>query len=177
MVAKNAKIWGVGIMWEGPDMRSNLFLSVVEKFPQFLIYHYHYMACADFKLFIPPAFALPTDIPVPPATESKYEFSDFSPDAEWTTDIGEAGAVNRESEVRFGNRINGLKLVERGPETEATRWKYHKNAPDCETSDVDDDFTDEIEAETLDEDDNNPDSDVTADPDDIAEDGSSKETT
>ncbi|KAG1848086.1 hypothetical protein DFJ58DRAFT_796836 [Suillus subalutaceus] len=59
--------------------------------------------------------ALPTDIPVPPATESKYKFSDFSPDAEWTIDIGEAGAVNR----GFGNRVNGLKLVEQGPETEA----------------------------------------------------------
>ncbi|KAG1858405.1 hypothetical protein DFJ58DRAFT_744888 [Suillus subalutaceus] len=35
------------------------------------------------------------------------------------THIGEAGAVNRELEVRFGNRVNGLKLVERGPETEA----------------------------------------------------------
>ncbi|KAG1867197.1 hypothetical protein DFJ58DRAFT_838204 [Suillus subalutaceus] len=43
--------------------------------------------------------ALPPDIPVPPATESKYKFSDFSPDAEWTIDIGEAGAVNRELEV------------------------------------------------------------------------------
>ncbi|KAG1892207.1 hypothetical protein F4604DRAFT_1948665 [Suillus subluteus] len=63
--------------------------------------------------------ALPTDIPVPPATESKYKFSDFSPDAEWTIDIGEAGAVNRELEVRFGNCVNNLKLVERGPETEA----------------------------------------------------------
>ncbi|KAG1865559.1 hypothetical protein DFJ58DRAFT_771567, partial [Suillus subalutaceus] len=63
--------------------------------------------------------ALPTDIPVPPATESKYKFSDFSPDAEWTIDIGEAGAVNRELEVRLGNRVNGLKLVERGLEIEA----------------------------------------------------------
>ncbi|KAG2030499.1 hypothetical protein BDR03DRAFT_1003531 [Suillus americanus] len=42
--------------------------------------------------------ALPTDIPVPLAIESKYKFSNFSPDAEWTIDIGEA---------------------ERGPETEA----------------------------------------------------------
>jgi hypothetical protein len=33
--------------------------------------------------------------------------------------IGEVGAVNRELEVRFGNRVNGLKLVERGPEIEA----------------------------------------------------------
>ncbi|KAG1753395.1 hypothetical protein EDB19DRAFT_1824121 [Suillus lakei] len=33
-VVGNAKIWGVGIMWEGPDMRSNLFLSVGGKFPQ-----------------------------------------------------------------------------------------------------------------------------------------------
>ncbi|OAX43105.1 hypothetical protein K503DRAFT_234281 [Rhizopogon vinicolor AM-OR11-026] len=28
-------------------------------------------------------------------------------------------AINRELEVRFGSRANGLKLVERGPETEA----------------------------------------------------------
>ncbi|KAG0702894.1 hypothetical protein DFH29DRAFT_874872 [Suillus ampliporus] len=34
--------------------------------------------------------ALPTNIPVPLATESRYKFSDFSPDAEWTVDIGEA---------------------------------------------------------------------------------------
>ncbi|KAG1795525.1 hypothetical protein EV424DRAFT_1598569 [Suillus variegatus] len=63
--------------------------------------------------------ALPTDIPVPRAMESKYKFSDFSPDAEWAADIGEAGAVNRELEIRFGNRVDGLKLIERGPETEA----------------------------------------------------------
>src|SRR6267154_5193905 len=63
--------------------------------------------------------ALPTDIPVPLAAESKYKFSDFTPDAEWAADIGEAGAVNRELEVKFGNRVDGLKLIERGPETEA----------------------------------------------------------
>ncbi|KAG1868376.1 hypothetical protein DFJ58DRAFT_911484 [Suillus subalutaceus] len=45
---------------------------------------------------------------------------------------------------------------------------------DRETSDVDDDFADELEAETLDGDDNESDSNVTADPEDIAEDGSSK---
>jgi hypothetical protein len=61
--------------------------------------------------------ALPTDIPIP--EQSKYNFSKFSPDAEWTAEIGEVGAVNRELEVRFGNRVNGLKLVERGPEIEA----------------------------------------------------------
>ncbi|KAG1861518.1 hypothetical protein DFJ58DRAFT_777243 [Suillus subalutaceus] len=63
--------------------------------------------------------ALPMVIPVPPATESKYKSSNFSPDAEWTIDIGKAGAVNRELEVRFGNHVNGLKFVEQGPETEA----------------------------------------------------------
>jgi len=61
--------------------------------------------------------ALPTDIPIP--KESKYNFSNFSPDADWTTDIGEVGAVNRELEVRFGNRADGLKLVKRGPDIEA----------------------------------------------------------
>jgi hypothetical protein len=61
--------------------------------------------------------ALPTDIPIP--KESKYNFSNFSPDADWTTDIGEVGAVNQELEVRFGNWADGLKLVERGPEIEA----------------------------------------------------------
>lgn len=38
--------------------------------------------------------ALPMDIPVPVAAESKYKFSDFSLDAEWAADIGKAGAVN-----------------------------------------------------------------------------------
>ncbi|KAG1838200.1 hypothetical protein DFJ58DRAFT_861777 [Suillus subalutaceus] len=61
--------------------------------------------------------ALPTDIPIP--KESKYKFSNFTLDAEWTADIGEAAAVNRELEVRLGSRVNGLKLVERGPEMEA----------------------------------------------------------
>jgi hypothetical protein len=42
-----------------------------------------------------------------------------TPDANWTTDIGEVGAVNRELEVRFGNQADGLKLVEQGPEIEA----------------------------------------------------------
>ncbi|KIK31528.1 hypothetical protein CY34DRAFT_103164, partial [Suillus luteus UH-Slu-Lm8-n1] len=44
--------------------------------------------------------ALPMDIPIPPAEESKYKFSDFSLDTEWAADIGEAGAVNRELEIR-----------------------------------------------------------------------------
>ncbi|KAG2158711.1 uncharacterized protein EDB93DRAFT_1076704, partial [Suillus bovinus] len=61
--------------------------------------------------------ALPADIPIP--KESKYKFSNFSPDAEWAVDIGEAAAVNRELEVRLGSRVDGLKLVERGPEMEA----------------------------------------------------------
>jgi hypothetical protein len=61
--------------------------------------------------------ALPSDIPIP--RESKYKFSDFSPDADWIADTGEVAAVNRELEVRLGSRINGLKLVERGPEMEA----------------------------------------------------------
>ncbi|KAJ8580562.1 hypothetical protein M405DRAFT_869382 [Rhizopogon salebrosus TDB-379] len=38
---------------------------------------------------------------------------------EWALQIGEVSAVNRELEVRFGNHVNGLKLVERGPEIEA----------------------------------------------------------
>ncbi|KIK45372.1 hypothetical protein CY34DRAFT_801738, partial [Suillus luteus UH-Slu-Lm8-n1] len=38
--------------------------------------------------------ALPMDIPVPLTAESKYKFSDFSLDAEWAVDIGEASAVN-----------------------------------------------------------------------------------
>lgn len=61
--------------------------------------------------------ALPSDIPIP--RESKYKFSDFSLDADWIADAGEVAAVNRELEVRLGSRINGLKLVERGPEMEA----------------------------------------------------------
>ncbi|KAG1724896.1 uncharacterized protein EDB91DRAFT_1062575 [Suillus paluster] len=61
--------------------------------------------------------ALPTDIPI--RKESKYKFSDFSPDAEWIAEIGEAAAINRELEVRLGSRVNGLKLVERGLEMEA----------------------------------------------------------
>ncbi|KAG2126796.1 hypothetical protein DEU56DRAFT_758780 [Suillus clintonianus] len=61
--------------------------------------------------------SLPADIPIP--KESKYKFSNFSPDAEWAVDIGEAAAVNRELEVRLGSRVDGLKLVERGPEMEA----------------------------------------------------------
>ena len=61
--------------------------------------------------------ALPSDIPIP--RESKYKFSDFSPDADWIVDAGEVAAVNRELEVRLGSRINGHKLVERGPEMEA----------------------------------------------------------
>ncbi|KAG1844863.1 hypothetical protein F4604DRAFT_1662817, partial [Suillus subluteus] len=61
--------------------------------------------------------ALPSNIPVP--KESKYNFSDFSLDADWTAEIGEAAAVNRELEVRFGSRAGDLKIVERGPETEA----------------------------------------------------------
>ncbi|KAG1744170.1 uncharacterized protein EDB91DRAFT_1050960, partial [Suillus paluster] len=61
--------------------------------------------------------ALPTDIPI--LKTSKYNFSNFEPDADWTAEIGEVGAVNREPQVRFGNRADGLKLVERGPETEA----------------------------------------------------------
>ncbi|KAG1856713.1 hypothetical protein F4604DRAFT_1685363 [Suillus subluteus] len=61
--------------------------------------------------------ALPTDIPIP--KESKYKFSNFTLDAEWTADIGEAAAVDRELEVRLGSRVNGLKFVERGPEMEA----------------------------------------------------------
>lgn len=36
--------------------------------------------------------ALPTNIPFP--KEYKYNFSNFSPDADWTADIGEVGAVN-----------------------------------------------------------------------------------
>ncbi|KAG2060035.1 hypothetical protein BDR06DRAFT_1003088 [Suillus hirtellus] len=63
--------------------------------------------------------ALPMDIPVPLAGESRYNFSDFSMDPEWAADIGEAGAVNRELEVRFGSCVDGLKLTERGPKTEA----------------------------------------------------------
>ncbi|KAG1888570.1 hypothetical protein F4604DRAFT_959028 [Suillus subluteus] len=60
--------------------------------------------------------ALPSNIPVP--KESKYNFSDFSLDAaDWTAEIGEVAAVNRE--VRFGSRAGGLKIMERGPETEA----------------------------------------------------------
>ena len=59
---------------------------------------------------------LPKDIPIPSPQQLKYNFSNFSPDAEWTVDIGEVAAVNRELEVRFGSRV---KLVERGPETEA----------------------------------------------------------
>ncbi|KAG1743283.1 uncharacterized protein EDB91DRAFT_1081218 [Suillus paluster] len=62
---------------------------------------------------------LPMDIPVPLAAESRYKFSDFSTDAEWAVNIGEAGAVNRELEVRFGSCVDDLKLMERGPETEA----------------------------------------------------------
>ncbi|KAG1740815.1 uncharacterized protein EDB91DRAFT_1346926 [Suillus paluster] len=42
--------------------------------------------------------ALPTDIPI--LKTSKYNYSNLEPD-------------------RFGNRVDGLKLVERGPETEA----------------------------------------------------------
>ncbi|KAG1842743.1 hypothetical protein DFJ58DRAFT_854912 [Suillus subalutaceus] len=61
--------------------------------------------------------ALPTDIPIP--KESKYKFLNFTLDAEWTADIGEAAAVNQELEVRLGSRVNGLKLVERSPEMEA----------------------------------------------------------
>jgi hypothetical protein len=62
--------------------------------------------------------ALPTDIPIP--KQSKYNFSNFhGPDADWTAEIGEVGTVNRELEVRFGNRVDGLKLIERGPEMEA----------------------------------------------------------
>ncbi|KAG1874806.1 hypothetical protein F4604DRAFT_1680712 [Suillus subluteus] len=41
--------------------------------------------------------ALPTDIPIP--KESKYNFSNFSLDADWTTDIGKVGAVNQELEI------------------------------------------------------------------------------
>jgi hypothetical protein len=63
--------------------------------------------------------ALPAEIPIPKESESKYKFSHFSPDAEWAADIGEAAAVNRELEVRLGSRVDGLKLVERGPEMEA----------------------------------------------------------
>ncbi|KAG2355134.1 hypothetical protein BDR07DRAFT_1493607 [Suillus spraguei] len=62
--------------------------------------------------------ALPMDLLVLQAMESKYKFSDFSPDAEWAADIGEAGAVNQELEIRFGNCVDVLKPVERGPETE-----------------------------------------------------------
>jgi hypothetical protein len=36
--------------------------------------------------------ALPTDIPIP--EQSKYNFSEFSPDADWTAEIGEVGAVS-----------------------------------------------------------------------------------
>ncbi|KAG1827904.1 hypothetical protein EV424DRAFT_1555001 [Suillus variegatus] len=61
--------------------------------------------------------ALPSNIPIP--KESTYNFSNFSPDLDWTAEIGEAAAVNRELEVRFGSRAGGLKMVERGPETEA----------------------------------------------------------
>ncbi|KAG1887874.1 hypothetical protein F4604DRAFT_2038550 [Suillus subluteus] len=61
--------------------------------------------------------ALPSNIPVP--KESKYNFSNFSLDADWTAEIGEAAAVKRELEVRSGSRAGGLKIVERGPETEA----------------------------------------------------------
>ncbi|KAG1846510.1 hypothetical protein C8R48DRAFT_677837 [Suillus tomentosus] len=60
---------------------------------------------------------LPSNIPVP--KESMYHFSNFSPDLDWTADFREAAAVNRELEVRFGSRAGGLKIVERGPETEA----------------------------------------------------------
>ncbi|KAG1765413.1 hypothetical protein EDD22DRAFT_880662, partial [Suillus occidentalis] len=63
--------------------------------------------------------ASPADIPIPKESESKYKFSNFSPDAEWAADIGEAAAINRELEVRLGSRVDDLKLVERGPEMEA----------------------------------------------------------
>ncbi|KAG1735854.1 hypothetical protein EDD22DRAFT_852321 [Suillus occidentalis] len=43
--------------------------------------------------------ALPADIPIPKESESKYKFSNFSSDAEWAADIGEAAAVNQELEV------------------------------------------------------------------------------
>ncbi|KAG1893814.1 uncharacterized protein F5891DRAFT_1195952 [Suillus fuscotomentosus] len=43
--------------------------------------------------------ALPTHIPVPLAAESRYKFSDFSTDAEWAADIGEAGARGPEIEA------------------------------------------------------------------------------
>ena len=60
---------------------------------------------------------LPMDIPIP--KQSKYNFSNFSLDPDWITDVGEVGAVNRELEVRLGSRVNGLKIIERGPDTEA----------------------------------------------------------
>ncbi|KAG1735678.1 uncharacterized protein EDB91DRAFT_1294948 [Suillus paluster] len=47
--------------------------------------------------------ALPADIPIP--KESKYKFLNFSPDAEWAADIGEAAAINRELEKFPGDVI------------------------------------------------------------------------
>ncbi|KAG1842225.1 hypothetical protein F4604DRAFT_1938953 [Suillus subluteus] len=60
-----------------------------------------------------------SDLNIPVPKESKYNFSDFSLDADWTAEIGEAADVNRELEARFGSRAGGLKIVERGPEPEA----------------------------------------------------------
>ncbi|OAX31046.1 hypothetical protein K503DRAFT_806419 [Rhizopogon vinicolor AM-OR11-026] len=41
------------------------------------------------------------------------------PNAEWTTEIGEAAVINQELKVRFGSCVNDLKLLEQGLETEA----------------------------------------------------------
>lgn len=50
---------------------------------------------------------------------SRYNFTDFVLTHKDITDYGLEGAVNHELEIRFGTRLHGLKLCERGERLEA----------------------------------------------------------
>ena len=55
---------------------------------------------------------LPETLPNP--VQSRYHFSDFTPTDDDINDMGLEGAVNHILEVRFGSRLRGLQLYERG---------------------------------------------------------------
>jgi hypothetical protein len=63
---------------------------------------------------------LPSALAIKPSSESRYNFKNFEPDADWIEDIGLVGAVNQQLEIRLGTRADGpIEFTERGPPVEA----------------------------------------------------------
>ena len=63
---------------------------------------------------------LPSILAVKSPSESRYNFNNFEPDADWIEDIGIVGAVNRQLEIQLGTRADGpIEFTERGPPVEA----------------------------------------------------------